>query len=179
MLDRGMVPQMAEAVQAAKDLLRLDGTGEDALIAGLVTAAIERCEAETGDILIVRPMREVLPTEAAWRFLGARPVRSVSSASGMAQDGSETILAPTDYEIDIDSEARGRIRMRALSQVSRLAVRYSAGLSSGWSGLPTGLRHGMIRLVAHWYAYRDTRDTIAMPSAVTALWAPHRRLRLI
>lgn len=178
MLERGAMPTMAEAIEAAKDYLRLDTSNDDALVAGLVTGALERCESEIGEVLVARAMREVLPSQAAWRWLGAGPVRSVTSVNALAQDGSEIALAAGDYEIDLDSEARARVRMRTLPPVSRVVVRYSAGRSDGWAGLPIGLRHGVLRLVAHWYAYREVGDMPAMPAAVTALWAPIRRLRL-
>lgn len=178
MLERGAMPPITEAIEAAKDYLRLDGSSDDALVAGLVTGALERCEAEVGEVLIVRPMLEVIPAQAAWRWLAAGPVRSVTSVVALAQDGGESALAGSDYEIDLDSEARGRVRMRTLPAVSRVAVRYTAGRSDGWGALPIGLRHGVLRLVAHWYAYREAGDVPAMPAAVSALWAPMRRLRL-
>jgi uncharacterized phiE125 gp8 family phage protein len=178
MLERGVMPPMAEAVDAAKDYLRIDGSGDDALIAGLVTGAIERCEAVVGDVLIARAMREVLPAQAAWRWLAAGPVRSVTGVSGLAQDGAESALAAGEYEIDLDSEARARVRLRLLPPTTRIVVRYAAGRCDGWGALPIGLRHGMLRLVAHWYAYREAGDVPAMPAAVAALWAPMRRLRL-
>jgi uncharacterized phiE125 gp8 family phage protein len=119
-----------------------------------------------------------LPAQAAWRWLSVGPVRSVTGVSALAQDGSEVALATGEYEIDLDSEARGRVRMRTLPTASRVVVRYSAGRSDGWGALPIGLRHGVLRLVAHWYAYREAGDVPAMPAAVTALWAPMRRMRL-
>lgn len=178
MLQRGMMPPMAEAIDAAKDYLRLDTSGDDALVAGLVTGAIERCEAVTGAVLIAREMNEILPAEAAWHWLAATPVRSIIAVALLGQDNSEVPLAAGDYEIDLDSEARGRVRLRTLPSASRFIVRYSAGSSDGWGALPIGLRHGILRLVAHWYAYREASDAPAMPAAVMALWAPMRRVRL-
>jgi len=178
MLERGAMPTMAEAIDAAKDYLRLDTSNDDALIAGLVTGAMERCEAEIGEVLVAREMREVLLAQAGWQWLAAGPVRSITGVSALAQDASEVALAVGDFEIELDSEARGRVRMRTLPPVSRIAVRYTSGRSNGWAGLPIGLRHGVLRLVAHWYAYREAGDVPAMPAAVSALWAPMRRLRL-
>lgn len=178
MLERGTMPSMAEAIDAAKDYLRLDGSGDDALIAGLMTAALERCENDIGSVTIVRPMREILPARANWRWLSAEPVRSVTGIAALSQDASELPLAVTDYEIDLDSEARARVRMRTLPIATRVVVDFIAGNSESWGVMPIGLRHGVLRLVAHWYAYREARDLPAMPAAVNALWAPMRRLRL-
>jgi uncharacterized phiE125 gp8 family phage protein len=178
MLEQGAMPPMAEAVDAARDYLRLDESGDDALVAGLVTAAVERCEAVVGEVLIARAMREVLPAQAAWRWLAAGPVRQVTEVRALAQDGAESALAAGDYEIDLDSEARARVRLRLLPPTTRIVVRYAAGRSDGWGALPIGLRHGVLRLVAHWYAYREAGDVPAMPAAVMALWAPMRRMRL-
>jgi uncharacterized phiE125 gp8 family phage protein len=178
MLERGIMPPMAEAIDAAKDYLRLDGGDDDALVYGLVTAALERCEDAVGEMLVARTMRDVIPAQAAWRWLAAVPVRSVSGVSALALDGSETALPVSDYEIDIDGGARGRVRLRTLPGATRIAVHYMAGRSEGWGGISIGLRHGVLRLVAHWYAYREMESVPAVPTAVTALWAPARRLRL-
>lgn len=179
MLERGVLPPMADAIDAAKDYLRLDGSDDDALVAGLVAGAIERCETAIGEILVIRSIRETLAAQGAWRWLGAGPVRSIASVTALAQDGQEIVLAAADYEIDIDSAARGRIRMRTLPGATRIVVRYSAGQSDGWAGIPIGLRHGVLRLVAHWYAYREAEAVPALPAAVAALWAPARRFRLV
>ncbi len=178
MLDHSVLPPMADAVDAAKDFLRLDESGDDALIAGLVAGAIETCEAVVGTALITRPMREVLPAQAAWRWLAAAPVRTIAGVTALAADGTEIALAPQDYEIDIDSEARGRVRLMTLPTPSRIVVRYSAGRADGWSGLPIALRHAVLRLVSHGYAFREASEVPAMPTAVTALLAPMRRMRL-
>ena len=52
-------------------------------------------------------------------------------------------------------------------------------LTSEWSALPQGLRHGVIRLAAHLYRERDDPSGAAIPPAgVAALWQPWRQMRL-
>jgi hypothetical protein len=46
--------------------------------------------------------------------------------------------------------------------------------------LPAALRHGILRLAAHFYTHRASEGAPGgePPAAVTALWRPYRRLRL-
>ncbi len=178
MLERSIVPPQPDAVAAARDYLRIDATGDDALIGDLVISAMERCEAAIGSVLIARAMRETIATTAAWRGLVAAPVKSITGVTRIDQAGGEGPIAAELYMIDLDSEGRGRVRFGGDIGSSRAVVRYVAGRFDSWAQVPTGLRQGMLRLVAHHYAYRQRDELPPLPTAIAALWAPERRLRL-
>jgi uncharacterized phiE125 gp8 family phage protein len=178
MLTRGAVVASAEAVAAAKDYLRIDGTGEDALVAGLVATAVESCEGFIGRVLIVRGMSETLVPGAAWQRLTAGPVVSVTSVTELAVNGVENAVAAAGYELDIDAHGSGRVRFLVGLATTRVVVRYQAGSGAGWAEIPGGLRQGIVRLVAHWHVYRDREEAPVPPAAVAALWRPERRMRL-
>ncbi|MDB5714271.1 MAG: Transfer Agent [Sphingomonadales bacterium] len=178
MLTRGAVVASAEAVAAAKDYLRIDGTGEDALVGGLVAIAVESCEGFVGRVLIARGMSETLVPMVAWQRLTAGPVLSVTSVTALALNGVESAVAGSAYELDIDANGGGRVRFVAVLATSRAVVRYQAGSGAGWADIPNGLRQGIVRLVAHWYVYRDREEAPVPPASVAALWRPERRMRL-
>jgi uncharacterized phiE125 gp8 family phage protein len=53
----------------------------------------------------------------------------------------------------------------------------AAGIAEDENGVPEPIRQGVLKLVAHLFAARDSEGG-EPPAAVTALWRPYRRLRL-
>ena len=101
---------------------------------------------------------------------------STTAALG-AGTGATTALNVSAYEIDIDADGRGRMRFLAPVAEKRVVVSLQAGLAVTWAALPENLRHGIIRLVAHYHVYRDRADEPGPPAAVAALWRASRRVR--
>ncbi|HEX8191349.1 MAG TPA: head-tail connector protein [Allosphingosinicella sp.] len=165
-------------VDEVKAYLRIAGSEEDALIAGLVRSATELCEAFTRTALIERDAEEALPAQAAWARLSLAPVRAITGVAALGIAGDEQPMAAQDYAIDIDGRGEGWVRVPGRVPSGRVSVRYRAGLAAGWNGVPEPLRQGVVRLAAHFYAHRDGADGRGPPAAVTALWLPYRRLRL-
>jgi uncharacterized phiE125 gp8 family phage protein len=168
----------AQALAEAKAYLRIDGGGEDALVAELVGAAAELCERFTGQMLIVRETREVLAARGAWQRLGAVPVVAIEGVETLPVEGPAAALPANAYAIDIDSAGQGWVRLTAPGEAKRIRVTYRAGLAEAWPALPVSLRQGVIRLAAHLYTQRDAGGLGEPPAAVAALWRPWRRLRL-
>lgn len=169
-----------EAAGAAKAYLRVERSDEDALIAGLVLAAAELCEAFIGRPLLERDFIETIPAGREWRRLGHGPVRAITLVEAVPPEGPAQALPAADYGIDIDSRGDGWVRLAATGEPSRIRVGYRAGLAAAWADLPAALRQGMLRLAAHFYTNRAQEGARASepPAAVAALWRPFRRLRL-
>ncbi len=157
------------ALAEAKAFLRLDGTAEDALIAGFIRAATGLAEAFTGQALIVRDVVEGVSVVPTWQRLKTAPVVAITGIDD---------LPGSTFESDIDLAGNGWVRVIDAHGAARVAVRYRAGLAADWNGVPEPLRLGIVRLVAHFYAHRDAPDAGGAPAAVAALWRPWRRLRL-
>jgi len=171
------VPLSADAVDAARDYLRLDAdddaTGDRAVIASLVASAIAQCERFIGAFLIERETDETLEVAADWVPLSAWPVTAivnVASASGVP-------LAVGSFATDIGTDGRGRVRITT-GLPQQLRVTYRAGLATNWAAIAEPVRHGIVRLVAHNYAARDRIDEGGAPEVVLALWRGARRMRL-
>lgn len=170
-----------EAAGAAKGFLRVERSDEDGLIGALAAAAAELCEAFTERALLVRGFSETIPASRAWQRLGRSPVRAILSVEALAAEGPAEPLAAGLYAIDIDAEGDGWVRLTDPGELRRIRVGYEAGLASDWAQLPAALRHGILRLAAHFYTVRaaeGTRPAEPPPASVTALWRPWRRFRL-
>lgn len=174
MLTEVLPPSSAPvAVEEVKAYLRLDGAGEDAILAGFIRTATALAEAFTGRTLIGREMSEAIGVGPGWQQLRAMPVAAIS---GVETAGGP--LAAGAYEIDIDLTGIGWIRVNDAGPARQASVRYTAGLGSDWNAVPEPIRQGIVRLVAHLHAYRDAPDVPGLPAAVAALWRPWRRMRL-
>jgi uncharacterized phiE125 gp8 family phage protein len=171
-----------EAAAEAADFLRAGGAGEAALIAALTGAAAELCERFTGTVLIARGFTETVRPTGGWQRLGGTPARTITRVESLAAGSPGEALGPGAFAMDIDANGDGWIRVPEGAAVGRLRVVYQAGLAVDWAGVPSALRHGVIRLAAHLYAIRGDAGSderrLAPPAAVAALWRPYRRLRL-
>ena len=176
-------PALPVPLAEVKAFLRIGTSEEDALLAGLVRGAAETCEAFTGRALVARDLEEILPASSAWTRLGAAPVLAIDAVAALDRDGEAQALPAEAYAIDIDAAGDGWVRVTMPGAAKRVRVTYAAGMARDAGRLPEALRHGIVRLAAHLYTYRD-RDPgsgtggAGPPAAVTALWRPWRRLRL-
>lgn len=171
-----------EAAGAAKGFLRVERPDEDGLIEGLTAAAAELCEAFTGQALLARAFSETMPASRAWQRLSRTPVRAITGVEALPADGPAQALASGAYAIDIDARGDGWVRLAEPGEARRIRVAYEAGVVVDWADLPAALRHGILRMAAHFYTRRTAengRGGEEPPAAVTALWRPYRRLRLV
>ncbi len=164
----GLGAEGASVVAEVKAYLRLNGSGEDALLAGLAESAAALCESFTGRVLIAGEVSETVTVTGGW----VRVRRSPVSAIGAVTQGGAALAAGA-YAVDVDAGGDGWVR---LACGVRADVRYTAGLAADWNGVPAPLRQGVVRLAAHLFGDRGPEQ--ASPAAVTALWRPWRRLSL-
>lgn len=174
----GEIPALPIALAELKAFLRISVRDEDALLAGLVRAAADLCEAFTGRALIERPVAEMMAATTAPCRLGVGPVRSIDGVAAIDEAGNATALAADGFDAEIDAGGEGWVRLRASVEAKRLRVAYRAGMAADWNGIPEMLRHGIVRLSAQYYLRRGEAGESEVPAAVTALWRPWRRLRL-
>lgn len=169
----------SSALAELKQWLGITTTHDDAALTALLSTALETCEAYSGLMPIETTCEEVLAVCSGWQVLATRPVQAITALEAIAADGARTALPAADYEIELDADGAGRIRVLQTGSATRMAVRFTAGLADSWADLPDGLRHGILRLAAHQHRERDTAGAGASPPAsVAALWRPWRRLRL-
>ncbi|GAA4223037.1 hypothetical protein GCM10022253_32870 [Sphingomonas endophytica] len=146
----------ALALAAVRAELRAATIDDDALALAFVEAALGLAEQFTGRVLIVRELVAELGAAQGWQALPAAPVRAIV-ADGVA--------------IDIDAQGVGWVKGEGPLRVS-----FTAGLASGWAGLPAPLRQGVAMLAAHLFS--DRAGSAPVPAAVSALWRPFRSVAL-
>lgn len=162
----------------AKAYLRLENDEEDAPLGAIILAAIAHAEAFTRQILIRRGASETIGISREWTRLSATPVYQINGANGLPANGAPFALADTHFDIDIDNNGDGHIRILQAGSAGRVEVQYHAGISESWAGLPEAMRLGILRLIGHLHLHRDNGDDAGPPAAVAALLRPWRRMRL-
>lgn len=172
-----VLPPMALA--ELKQWLGITTAHDDAPLAALLRAGLDLCEAFTGLMPLEAECEDTLPACTDWQRLSTRPVQAITQVESIAANGTRTALAVSAYAVDLDAQGIGRVRVTDGGAASRLAVRYVAGLASGWDQLPEALCHGLVRLAAHQHRERESNGANAAPPAsVAALWRPWRQVRL-
>ena len=168
------------ALAELKHWLGISRPAEDTALIALLEASLATCEAFTGKAPLMQTIEEVIAPVAGWQELTSRPVRDVTGAALIANDGTRTTLPiPGDtFELRIASSACVRV-LRPL-EGRGVALQLVVGIATDWQQVPAALRHGIIRLAAHHYRDRDrdTKASVAPPASVTALWRPWRTMRL-
>jgi uncharacterized phiE125 gp8 family phage protein len=161
----------------AQAFLRLESADEEALVAGLARSATALCEAFVGKVLITRSFEVQIAAKDHWQRLSVCPVWNIVQVIAVGADGSEMLLLPDAYAIDIDMAGEAWVRLTRSTESRRLKIIGNAGTATSSSDVPEPIRQGVLRLVAHLFNERDGAGG-EPPAAVTALWRPYRRTRL-
>lgn len=157
----------------AQAFARIETGEEEAVLAGLIRSASCLCEAFLGQVVIERGFTETVNSSSDWQRLNVYPVGSISSVSsgGIA-------LAATGFATDIDANGCGWIRIVDPGVTGTVEVSGTAGMAVAQNRVHEAIRQGVLRLVAYLFTSRDG-DGGEIPAAVTALWRPFRRARLV
>ncbi|WP_095012171.1 head-tail connector protein [Tsuneonella mangrovi] len=171
-------PLPGTAVDDLKAWLAIGSSAYDGQLTSLLRSALDTCEAFTGLMPITAQCTEILPLSGEWQSLVTRPVQSITSVIAAPVTGSSQALAASDYEVDIDADGTGLVRVLNGGDATRIFVSFSAGVSPDWTVMPEPIRQGVIRLAAHHWREREDGTSGAPPASVAALWRPFRRMRL-
>jgi len=169
-----LLTQPIVSLSEAQAFVRVETGEEEALLAGLLRTASAICETFLNQVVVCRAYQETLLGSGTWQALISNPIRSIEGVVTGAGTASEELLSPNDYQVDIDGGGAGWVRLPA---GARLSVRGMAGLAVDQNAVPEPIRQGVVRLVSHLYAVRDSKDD-EPPASVTALWRPYRRMVL-
>ncbi|WP_137754415.1 hypothetical protein [Sphingopyxis sp. L1A2A] len=174
----GLLPGDAPvSLNEARGWLRLGSTIDDAVVAGLVRAATNICEAFIGHWLVIREVEEVLSLRAGQVRLSARPVAVIDAAVLLTAAGDETALDAGAYRLRHGRDGSGQLVIEQPGDAERVRVSYRAGIAENPNGIPEAIRQGIVRMVQHLHDARDAAP-VAPPAAIAALWQPWRRMTL-
>ena len=177
MADSLLPGEASVSLNEARGWLRLGATTDDAVIAGLVRAATNICEAFIGQWLVVRAGEEEAELPADRILLGARPVVAVDGVTLLLADGSEQLLGETAYRVTIARDGSACVTVTDPGDAARVRIAYRAGMAEGANGVPEAIRQGIVRMTQHLHDARDGAGA-GPPAVIAALWQPWRRLTL-
>lgn len=162
-----------------------DGSLDPTLISFL-RAAIIAIEARIGKALLERGFAWTVydwNNETGEAFPVA-PVGAVTEIKTTDGNGQETVLASDLVRVEADAH-RPVLRPKGyclphVPSNGSLTVRFAAGMSQTWAGLPSDLTHAVMMLATHYFEYRDDTSLSdgCMPFGVTSLIQRYRPLRL-
>lgn len=173
-----VIPPNAEPVSLTevKAYLRIDGAEYDDLLAPLVKAAREYCEAFQNRAYVTRTMEltiDVFPDSPL--ALPRPPLQSVVSIMYTDADGAETVLDSSYYVVDTVSEP-GKLFLAPgkdwpdveLSVVNGVRIRFVAGYGTVYD-VPESAKTAIKLYVAHRF---ENPDDPSIPEAVhLLLWS--------
>jgi len=180
----------AEPVSTAdlKAHMKVDGSTEDAYIAGLEKAARRLVERLTGKRLIKQTWAYWLHAFPACGeiVLPIGPVSAVTGVSTFDAANTEASFSATNYFVDVKSQ-RARVLLKAgaswpcpadgLRVANGVKVAFEVGYGTAGTSVPAELIHAVKLLVAEWYAKREASAEASfnqIPFGIRALIAPYR-----
>jgi uncharacterized phiE125 gp8 family phage protein len=149
-----------------RQFLRLDNGSEDALLIGLIKAARETLEQQSGLALITQTWRlyaDCWPRHGLIK-IAKYPLRSIVSVTAYQDDGTPVALAQDSIHLN-GSTRPARLYLAAPSHaaLSGLEIDFEAGFGEAGTDVPDALRHAIMTLVAHWYEFRGVFDASLQP----------------
>jgi uncharacterized phiE125 gp8 family phage protein len=168
-----ITPPDAEPISLAelKAHLRVDGDGEDALLASLIRTARGHLERTTGLALISQGWRLYLD---CWPETGAvdiarGPVRSLDAVRAFDEFGEESEIPLAGHVLDgVRQPARlwlgiGPVSRRAINGVE---VDFTAGFGEAGEDVPDMLKRAMLIHAAHMYEFRGAVPLEMQPAGI-------------
>ena len=174
----------------AKVHLRVDGTDEDTLITGLITAARRHVERSLGRALITQSWSFFLdewPDPYAIE-LPLTPLQAITAVTTYDVDDVGTVFDAQNYFADTASEPP-RLVLRGAQpwpkpgrRANGIEIALTVGHGDTASDVPQPLIQALMLLIAHWFEQRepvvlDDRPH-PVPATVAGLLAPYRMLRI-
>lgn len=171
----------------AKAHLNVTGTGDDALIGGLITAARELAEGFTRRAFVEQTIELKMDSFPANNYpieLPRPPLISISSITYLDADGTlRTMTATTEYLVNTHSQP-GRVYLaydqswpttRTLENA--VTITFKAGYGSAAANVPQRVKQAILLLVGHWYA---NREEIVLNMSVNQMpWAAEMILQAV
>lgn len=166
------------ALTELKHWLGITRPNDDETLAGLLQTSLTICEAFTGKAPLRQTVEETVPLVAEWQEIVSRPVAELSSAALIKLDGSRQAIATLTDALEWRIGSSACIRLVRPYEGRGMALRLIVGIASDWASLPPPLRHGVVRLAAHYFRDRDDKSAGIPPASIAALWRPWREVRI-
>lgn len=176
---------LAVPLADAKTYLRVDGTSEDSLIAGLIQAATDHVERVTRRTMIYTTYRlrldsfpdgpiELPRSPAVDITAGANYAYAMPSIDYIDNTGAaDSLTKDVDYELDL-SENPPQLHLPPLEywpltqagKAKAVTVDFVAGYGPTAATVPALLKQGILLLVGHWYENREAVGSVGSEMAL-------------
>lgn len=148
----------------AKAHMRVDLSDDDALIGGLVAAAVELTDATgiLGKAMVTQKWRQWIGNSPSEVRLIIGPVQGVTAVKYYDLDGVLQTDTLSNYEVIGTAEASyvrpkaGFSWPAAMIRPDAIAIEYESGYGDAADDVPEPIRLALKMLVAHWYENRAT-----------------------
>ena len=169
-------PVLLDEVRA---FLRLEAEDEIALLAGMITGAVQAIEDYCRRALI---RQEFIYRLDRWPDGAVRlprpPLLEILDISRLEADGQWHGVTNENYLADPVAEPGLLIPTAGLAfaRCSGLRIHFAAGYGQDWNSVPEPLRQAVISTAAHWFDRRETHE--GLPSGVKRLIGGYRVIGL-
>lgn len=166
---------------------RVDGSESDTVLTAYLAAAVDHLDGYAGILgraLVTQTWRQDYCGFAPKLRLPLGPVASITSVTYFDADGVSQTLADTVYTTLADSRGAylalkpDQVWPSTYRRADAVSVTFVAGTSA--VAVPAAIKAALLLLVSHWNENREAVVTgtiaTALPFAVDALIAPHRRV---
>lgn len=158
---------------------RIDHDAEDALIEGLIGAALAHVEKSCGVAFEAQTWEVVLDAFPTGEIeLPFGPVASVTSVSYVDSAGDDATVSADDYAVDTASPVGWVIPVDGWPTAMAVANAVRVGFVAG-AGTPADVRQAILLIVEHWYENRaaSSADSLApIPFGAEAIISLHRKI---
>lgn len=187
------------SLDEAKAHLRIDYDDDDALIEGLIGAAVDHLDGWTGVLgrcLVEQTWQQDFEAACQILPLPLAPVISIVAVTYTNANGDTAAVDRADYALKTDAGGRSAVMVRAGAVPhGPISVTYVAGYATSpevpadgeaaavpaKTMVPAALKTAILIMVGHWHANREAvsvgESVNKMPFAVDALLQPYRVYR--
>lgn len=188
LIETSGVPVAALPVAAFRDHLKL-GTGfadddlQDGVLEAYLRASLAAIEGRTGKVLFERAFTWVLGqwSDGQRQVLPVAPVKTIEAVRIVDAMEMATLVSPLSYGLRRDAHRPAiqtlGVCLPQVPEGGSIEIDLTAGFGVGWEDIPADLQQAVLLLAASYYE-RRAADDAAFPTAVSALIAGHRTLRI-
>jgi uncharacterized phiE125 gp8 family phage protein len=168
-------------LEEAKNHLRVDTAEDNALISSLITAARDLAERATRRAFITQTWQMFFDSVTAEFEIPKPPLKSVESIKVLDEDGNETTVDSSYYDVDKAENSPGRVKLKSgccwptHRGFASFIVEFKAGYGDSGSDVPELLKKGILQLIGHLY---DNRGSLEIPEEIARLLFPFKVMRL-
>lgn len=189
LVELGSVPSASLPIAELNDHMRLgsgfaDDGAQDALLEAYLRSAISAIEMRIGKAIFQRLFSWTVTrwSDCARVGLPVAPVASIQALRLVALDGTETLVDPDRYVLNLDTQRPGlhstSSAMPTIPSNGHAEIEFLAGYGVTWDEAPAALRHAILLQATHFYECRSACDGTKMPFGVQALVEGYRPVRI-